>query len=290
MLGLFLLSSIIFKNSSLDLSAPGGSFDIEVVARNENISDGQNSNSASSLPPSARSSPKSKTKKQPSLKDLGFDSGYARTLARNYRAEFKNEVGNEWTKSDSYGVNDLTAYADIPMDEVRFLGSLWNQVNKSIVSPPFLSEYGQLGRIHFQFVVDGDGRLRNDSLRVRGENRILKVIAARALRKVIHEENHEMIKLGRPMKINAQFTWTHRRDCYNLQGVQKTFLSFCQHAENLRKTFSSGEKAATYLQALQYGTGAIEEIKKYRREEMRRNTGFDPFEDYRRDPDWDLGA
>ncbi len=56
------------------------------------------------------------------------------------------------------------------------------------------------------------------------------------------------------------------------------------------KYFSTGEKIGTYFGALNYGFGAVEEIEKYNREESRRGTQFDPFEEMRRDPDWNVGC
>ena len=38
------------------------------------------------------------------------------------------------------------------------------------------------------------------------------------------------------------------------------------------------------------GPGFFEEVEKYQKEENRRHTKFDAFQDLKRDPDWDLGS
>jgi hypothetical protein len=92
------------------------------------------------------------------------------------------------------------------------------------------------------------------------------------------------------MTIYTQFAWTDLETCRSMKGSTKTSLSFCNYAEDKRKSFSGGEKAATYLGALKYGFDAVDEIKKYKREEMHRNSNFNPFEEFERDPDWNLGT
>jgi hypothetical protein len=89
--------------------------------------------------------------------------------------------------------------------------------------------------------------------------------------------------------IQARFSWSGYRMCESLRGIRGRNLSFCHYAENKRKTFSAEERAVTYAKGiLQNGPWAYEEIQKYRREERRRRSQFDPFEEYRRDPDWGL--
>jgi hypothetical protein len=50
------------------------------------------------------------------------------------------------------------------------------------------------------------------------------------------------------------------------------------------------KKRGKDLEALSYGAGTLEEIRKYQREERDHNTPFDPFEELKNDPAWTLKA
>lgn len=181
-------------------------------------------------------------------------------------------------------------YGGLEMPEIRFVQSLWREIDKAIVNPPYLSEYGHFGKVYFVFDVSAEGQLVEESIRVKAESRVLKVIAARAIRKAVLNINGELPKPRKLTKIFSTFSWTDYQTCTHLRGTGKNTLSFCNYAEDKRKRFTAGEKVATYLGALKYGFDAVDEIKKYNREEMRRNTQFNPFGEFERDPDWNLGT
>lgn len=220
--------------------------------------------------------------------DLGLSTTKAITQAHNLTDRMEPQQTADDSSQGSGASFD--PYGGLEMPEIRFVQSLWREIDKAIVSPSYLSEYGHFGKVHFVFDIDTDGSLIEESIRVNAQDKILKVIAARAIRKAVLNANGELPKPRQRTKIFSSFAWSDYQTCANSQGSGKNTLSFCNYAEDKRKQFTTTEKAATYLGALKYGFGAVEEIEKYKREEMRRNTKFNPFEEFERDPDWNLGS
>lgn len=200
-------------------------------------------------------------------------------------ANFESKSESQPTANDF-----LNPYNGLEMPEIKFMQSLWREIDKSVVNSPYLSEYGHTGGVLFQFDVDLDGRLIESTLRAQAEDRVLKVIAARAIRKALLNEKRELMLTGKRITIHTHFLWSDYQTCAHYKGIQKTHLSFCNYAEDKRKNFSTSEKAGQYLSSLKYGFGAIDEIKKYKQEEMRQKTQFNPFQEYEQDPDWNLGG
>lgn len=226
------------------------------------------------------------------LQDLGI-------AGLRHGAPVKNEIlfdapqgQNErpWTESASYVSNSLNAFDGMEMAQIRFTQAIWHEVDRYIFDSSFLSEYNHTRAIHLKFTIDENGHLDENSLRACGSDRVLKVIALRALRKAMRNDTAEIPSYHKRETYFAQFSWSDYESCKTLRGTRQNYLSFCHYAENKRKSFSKGEKVGTYLKSLNYGFGAIEELEKYNREKSRRNTQFEPFEEMRHDPDWDLGC
>lgn len=171
--------------------------------------------------------------------------------------------------------------------ESRFINSLWRMVDQYIEENPFLSEYNQTGKVSLRFDIDEAGRLTQ--LQATAANRVLKVIATRAVRKAVLNETGDISFPPRKMSIRADFHWSSYEACRSLRGPSGRSLSFCHYAENKRKNFSAGERMGTWVGAIaQHGPWAYEEIQKYNRQERRRKSQFNPFRKYELDPDWNL--
>lgn len=192
-----------------------------------------------------------------------------------------------WADSAAYEDGGPSAAQDLSAGQVDFIVSLWRMIDQYIEENPFLSEYAQTGRVFLRFDIDENGRLC--SMQASAPNRVLKVIAARAVRKAVRNETGDVHFPAERMSVQARFSWSSYQSCQNLRGHRGRYLSFCHYAENKRKKFTGGERAATWAGAI-YNNGpwAYEEIKKYNREESRRKSKFNPFEEYERDPDWNL--
>lgn len=203
------------------------------------------------------------------------------------KLDHSNYSGNyEWKESYFYLSDGMTDYNDLSTPEVHFLQSFWQQVDTNIENNPFLSEYGHVGTIFFQFNLNEKGELVNESLKVSSTDSVLKVIAIRAIRKALIEQKFSLPE--KPVTLGMKFTWDSYETCPTLKGIHSYYLSFCHYAEYKMNRFTGTERAQKYVSSLAYGFGAIDEIKKYNQEEYRRNTQFDPFEKYKRDPDWYL--
>jgi hypothetical protein len=196
-------------------------------------------------------------------------------------------AGQAWSDSSKYDEVQLSNGQGLSVEQANFVGALWRMIDQYIVENPFLSGYNHSGKAFFRFEVDESGRLL--SLQAAAADRVLKVIAARAIRRAIQNDTGDLRFPTEPMVIHARFSWTNYQACDGLRGHRNRYLSFCHYAEYKRKSFSAGEKAATWAGAIyNHGPWAYEEIKKYKREEFRRNTQYNPFEEYERDRDWNL--
>lgn len=200
----------------------------------------------------------------------------------------QTELAREWTQPKSYLVDEIHSFENIPPERIIFAKSLWKEIDQSILEPEYLSEYNHTGKVHIFFQINQEGHLLESSLRACGWDSVLKVLAARALRKALRNGKNEIHFSKENLTFYAQFTWSDYETCKSLRGINKNYLSFCHHAKLEAKTFSKSEQISTYLKALQYGTGAIEEIQKYKREESHRKNQFDPFSSLKSDPDWNL--
>lgn len=196
----------------------------------------------------------------------------------------------QWAQAEDFQTDDIEKFQGLSMKQAQFLKTVWTEINESIVNSPYLAEYGQIGTVQLQFEIDPNGLLIGKTLKAKAENSVLKVLAARSIRKALRSDNLDLSAPNEVVKIFAKFEWTDGIPCDAHQGLNKNYLSFCRVSKSQRKSFSKSEKAAAYLSSLQYGFSAMEAIKEYKKEENRRNTQFDPFQDLKRDLDWNLGS
>ncbi len=224
-----------------------------------------------------------------SLDKLGFGTSQFH-VSKDKNIDSMDLSQKSWSLADSYQVDSLRPFEGMNIEQARFFRSLWHEIDNSIEEPAYLSEYGHTGKAYFQFEITRNGELKESSLNAVAVDNVLKVLAARAIRKALKNTNGEILFLDKDLQFNAQFTWSDYKTCQTLRGIKNNYLSFCRYAEDKRKTFTAGEKATTYVESLKYGFGAWEEIQKYRKEEKHRDTEFDPFASLKQDPDWNLGT
>lgn len=201
-----------------------------------------------------------------------------------------NDGVNTWTDAKAYEGDGLTDFNGMSMREIQNIQTLHSFTNGAIWDSQYLQEYGITGQVFVQITLNRNGDLQDQNVRVQAKNRILKVISLRAIRQSIAKMRKENPPPLANQVIRFRFTWTDQTNCQTLAEIRNTHLSFCRKSMAQRKTFSTAEKTTTYLKALKYGFGAGEEIKKYKQQEMRKETQFNPFEQFERDPDWDLGG
>lgn len=242
----------------------------------------------------------------PSLKPVGRNR-FAGNKIKYYRSDVQKILGLQsrpvrvnanhdqlkkpgWTDSQSYSLNAFTDYEGMDMGKIKFIKNLYHLIDNSIVDSPYISEYGHTGSVFLHFDVNADGTFVESSLSANADDGVLKVIAARAVRKAFNAEKEKLVTPNGKISIQARFSWSDNQACNNLKGTHQNYLSFCRFAKFQRKDFSKSEKTLTFLKSLAYGPGMVEEIEKYNKEERRRKSGFDPFEDLRRDPDYNLGS
>lgn len=229
-----------------------------------------------------------KIQREKSLEILGLSSISASALYNKNVIDESSESTNH--KAVVASGLPFSEFDEVELHDITFFKSLWRQIDKSIVNSPYLSEYGHTGKVQLNFEISSDGRLVESSIKASAQDNILKVIAIRAVRKALKNDTKELYKLNKDMLMTAQFTWTDYESCKELKGTHKNLLSFCSGVVDERNTFSETEKVTRYLEALRYGPGALDEIRKYNKAEDHKKTKFDPFTEYRNDPDWKTGA
>ena len=208
-------------------------------------------------------------------------------VLQGVKPEKTHQTHSVWTDSDSYDEVSLTSAQNLSMEQISFVKSLWRMIDQYVERNPFLSEYNRTGKVFLQFKVGEGCKLLK--LQASAADRVLKVIAARAVRRALKNETGDVRCPSLPETISARFTWSSAEACRGLQGYRGRRLSFCHLAEDNRKSFSAGEKALVWANAIaQHGPWAYEDIQQYNREESRRKVQFDPFKIYELDPDWNL--
>lgn len=167
--------------------------------------------------------------------------------------------------------------------------SLWAAINRELKDDPLLSEYNQTGEIFISFALTKDGDLRPSSLRVNAPNPILKVRSMRALRRGIKNLSKHAPEISKEeIWFSARFRFVDRHFCRSTKRVNGHFLSFCRHAVASRPDFSRGGRVARLAVMVTQPADVLEEYKKYKEQNWRYDSGFDPFESERRDPDYHL--
>jgi hypothetical protein len=104
---------------------------------------------------------------------------------------------DSWTDSRSYSGVSLFQFEGLSRPQVDFITTLWGQIDQAIEENPFLSEYNHTGHVFLRFEIDESGHLAPRSLVAKAADRVLKVIAARAVRKAIRNERGELHFPGR---------------------------------------------------------------------------------------------
>lgn len=216
---------------------------------------------------------------------LGFQSAFHLSSIGD-----QPQGSSAWLDKQSYQGDEFSKFEGINAKQSLFLRTVWTEINDFIPDSPYLTEYGIVGTVSLSFEVDENGFLISDTLTAQTDQQILKVFAARSVRKSLRADNLDLVQPEKKTKIFARFEWTDQISCDQHQGLNKNYLSFCRKSKGQRKTFSKTEKAVAYLSALQYGPEMFDVIKKYNQQENRKKTQFDPFEDIKRDPDWNLGS
>lgn len=207
----------------------------------------------------------------------------------NSPVEDTPEPAPTWAEGRAYEGYGEGPPGGLSMAQTQAISFLWRRIDRNIEDNPFLSEHNHTGKVFLRFDLDESGKLIPGTLNASASDRVLKVIAARAVRAAFRDEGSDTRAPLKRTRINARFSWSGYQACESLRGQSGNYLSFCHYAENKRKSFSGGERTATWASAIyNHGPWAYEDIQKYNREERRRESEFNPFKKYELDPDWNL--
>jgi len=249
-----------------------------------------------------RKSPGSEKKtapaKHPSLHQLlGYDSYLKKsqaTVTKEGKAIFDAPI-------ESDRLTDPRTYSDGFSD---FLGGdeswpfyqhVFERIDQQLKFDSLLAEYNHFGVVFLEFVVDVNGELRQDSIRAAAEDAILKVHALRAMRAGLKKPftlTKRLDSAKGPIRFQAKFEFLNESPSLNrLKQVNftKPVLTFRRATLESSTQRSVGEQVLESAKLAAQNPFAIgESWQQYNKRKRLDAQEFDPFSNYRRDPDYDL--
>lgn len=204
------------------------------------------------------------------------------------------EIAKVWTDPWSYSPDPSYhgRFAHDPRRE-KFYAAIAERIDSHLVDHPQLGEYNHEGIVYLKFALRPDGRLVADSLSALAPDGVLKVRSARALRRGLDEALEQKLRLdgNDVLWISARFYWHPRKECRDLDGRAGPFLTFCRNSRRENNDFSTTGRTLSRAKIFVSPVGPFgwaEALKEQRQKEWRHDTGFDPFESDRHDPDYNL--
>lgn len=186
-------------------------------------------------------------------------------------------------------------------DETEGLGSKYGeylffhqevhrQIDSRLLYQTLLAQYNHRGWVYLQVDVDADGKIIADSLRGAGDDAVLKVHSARAIRSALKEKMSETIRPCKFVRSTFNLRFYYGPEGHELRcrpGANGLMLTFCRFAsekvvsKNLADhVLSGGIHPNPFV--------SVERWQQYQAARIRAAGEFDPFSEYRKDPDYNL--
>ncbi|WP_413290951.1 hypothetical protein [Bdellovibrio sp. HCB337] len=186
-------------------------------------------------------------------------------------------------------------------DDVDGLGSQFGEyaffhqevfrlIDARLLYQTLLAQYNHRGWAYFQLDVDADGKIIGDSLRGASDDNVLKVHSARAIRSALKEpldENKRPRKFARSTFYLRFYYGPEGNELHCRAGAKGQMLTFCRFASEkvvsnnlVDHALTGGIHVNPFIMA--------ERWEQYQAARIRAAGEFDPFSEYRRDPDYNL--
>lgn len=193
--------------------------------------------------------------------------------------------------------------------EWSFLHYLHQKVEEELSFDRLLAEWGHFGTVYVEFWVDDQGLLLPNRIRVVADDSILKVHSLRALRRALAKpfaetkwnRSKESIKvhakfdyLSGELRIGKQRAFSKRKLVFQRKGFSGRVPT--DFWEQMGQGFSDSVQFTETELSKKYGGGGVsvdvlalvDSWKKRNKKVKQIYRGFDPFDDYRKDPDYNL--
>ena len=211
-----------------------------------------------------------------------------------------DEKGSEWhvpgRKNFAYSEPRLFDFQSDQFfsehSEWEYYRAVYEKIDSHLLFDSILAQYNHFGTVYVQFALSAKGELLEQDLRVKAEDRILKVHVMRALRKavtrgLVAEQNNPT---GRSILFQSKFDFLQDSPQINF-AKQKAFGRpvFIFKRATTEKPISNDLGDHLMNGGIDYDVfAAAERWQKYNHKKMQRETGFDPFQSYKEDPDYNL--
>lgn len=217
----------------------------------------------------------------------------------NQNYSYKSSVKNDYEGSGA--LDDFKDSAGYSLGSDSFLGEnnqwefyrqVFERIDSQLLFDSLLAQYNHFGVVFVEFEVDAEGHFVDNRLKVSAEDSVLKVHAMRALRKGLREAfvKGKWNPSGKNAVLQAKFEFLQASDFINQQKqkefgkpvfVFKRATSEKPTANNLTDTLLDADNLRNPYQI-------AERLEKYNKKKRLRACEFDPFESYKRDPDYNL--
>jgi hypothetical protein len=202
------------------------------------------------------------------------------------------------TSLNSEKLADAQTYIDAETEfigenkEWKFLGYLHERIDSHLLFDSLLAQWSHFGVVYVQFRVNRDGTLKNDNLKVVAEDDVLKVHVMRALRKALGVpiDPNKWLVGEDSLIIYSKFEFMQNGPDWN-RLKQKTFTknALVFRRATMESPIPTNLKDHLLSGGISYDPFAMyDRWQKYNKKQYHKQTEFDPFESYRRDPDYNL--
>ena len=197
---------------------------------------------------------------------------------------------SDFKSSDTYIFDSHNMLADT--DQWEFYHQIFERIDSQLMFDSILAQYNHFGSVFLEFEVDAEGHFVETALRAKADDPILKVHVIRALRKGLKESfvKAKWNPSGKTAVLQAKFEFLYGDSSVNSKKQKefgKPVLVF-KRATSEKPTASNLTDTLLDADNLKNPYQIAERIEKYKKKKALRAGDFDPFQNYRNDPDYDL--
>lgn len=236
---------------------------------------------------------KIKVLKNSSKGGRAFSARESQNIAKKLlqRYSFEEGVGqNNELNFETFGDDTTSIFGE--NDNWGYHQEVYTRIDSHLMFDSLLAQYGHFGSVFIEFTVSDRGYLLDEGLRVGADDAILKVHVMRALRAALKKEFDpaDWSADGQKVRFQARFKFIQEPRHTNFVK-QKTFgkpaLSFVR--ATLEKPIPTNLKEHLMNGGVGIDPFAVtERWQKYNKRKSLKAGKFDPFANYKKDPDYFL--
>jgi hypothetical protein len=177
-------------------------------------------------------------------------------------------------------------------DQWEFYRQIFERIDNQLMFDSILAQYNHFGSVFLEFKVDAEGHFVKTAFKAKSDDPVLKVHVIRALRKGLKESfaKEKWNPSGKITILQAKFEFLQDDSSVNSKK-QKEFgkpILLFKRATSEKPTASNLTDTLLDVNNVLNPYQIAERIEKYKKKKMLRAEDFDPFQNYRNDPDYNL--